>query len=112
MDIEKLTIGEARDLASLFSVKQPDESHWVVGKSYFIRTVTHHFTGRLVKVMPTELVLTDAAWIADDGRFSGAVAKGTFSEVEPFPDGAEVILNRMALIDAVQFTPALPRSQK
>jgi hypothetical protein len=84
---------------------------WRVGKAYFVRTVTHHYTGKLVAVHQQELVLTDVAWIADDGRFTQALAKGEFNEVEPFPDG-EVIIGRGAILDASIFTPAVPRSQK
>jgi hypothetical protein len=83
---------------------------WKIGKIYFIRTVTHHLTGRLIKVFPQELVIEDAAWIADDGRFSDALKKGEFNEVEPFPDGP-VIVGRASLIDAVEIQ-AVNRSQK
>ena len=82
-----------------------------VGKNYFIRTVTHHYTGRLTAVYEHELVLEDAAWIADDGRFAPAVANGSFVEVEPFPDG-EVVIGRGAVLDAVVISFLLPRSQK
>jgi hypothetical protein len=58
------------------------------------------------------LVLTDAAWIADDGRFSEALQSGKFNEVEPFPDHAEVIINRASLVDSVIFTHPLPRLAK
>lgn len=83
---------------------------WKIGENYFIRTVTHHLTGRLVAVHPIELVLEDAAWIADDGRFADALAKNAFAEVEPFPDG-EVIVGRTSVIDATQISK-LPRDQK
>jgi hypothetical protein len=82
-----------------------------IGKTYFIRTVTHHYTGVLVKVFKNELVLKDAAWIADDGRFADAVKDGTFSEVEPFPDG-EVVIGRGAICDAYAVTFKSPRIQK
>lgn len=85
---------------------------YVVGSNYFIRTVTHHFTGKLVAVHDKELVIVDAAWIADDGRFMQAVASGSFGEVEPYPDGQEVIIGRGSIIDAVTIQFALPRSQK
>lgn len=85
---------------------------WVIGANYFIRTVTYHYTGKLVAVYPTELVLIDAAWIADDGRFMQAVKSGTFNEVEPFPDGANVIVGRGSIIDAVEIPFVLPRVQK
>jgi hypothetical protein len=72
MDIDNLTIAEAKHIQSL--LKGPDsQSPYQVGKNYFIRTVTHHYTGKLIKVTPKELVLKDAAWIADDGRFMNAL---------------------------------------
>jgi hypothetical protein len=63
-----------------------------------------------VAVTPQELVIEDAAWIADTGRFADAVKKAEFGEVEPFPDG-RVIVGRGAIIDAVQIKLS-PRSQK
>ena len=109
--IDSLTIGEARELAALFSGKQTsDNSAWEIGKIYLIRTVTMIDTGILVAVTPTELVIEEAAWIADTGRFSDAVAAAEFGEVEPFPAG-KVIIGRGAIIDAVQITKA-PRSKK
>jgi len=82
-----------------------------IGKGYFIRTVTYHYTGLLKKVYPQELVLTEAAWIADDGRFAQAMAGGEFSEVEPYPADIEVIINRSSVIDACK-RETLPRKQK
>ncbi len=81
MDIEQLTIGEARQIAKMFHpdpLLQVDaitgrvsllaEEHpWEIGKIYLIRTVTMIDTGRLVAVTPQELVLEDAAWIAGYG---------------------------------------------
>lgn len=113
MNIESLTIAEAREIAKIFGT-QPQltaAGHpYQIGSPYFIRTVTFHHTGRLVAVTEHELVLEDAAWIADDGRFSDALKTGTFSEVEPFPDG-QVIIGRASIIDAVKIG-VLPRSQK
>lgn len=88
------------------------ESHWEIGKNYFLRTVTHHHTGRLVAVTKEELVLEDAAWIAWDGRFATMFKSGEPDEVEPFPDGARVIIGRGSLIDAVLWGHPLPRAQK
>ena len=110
MDIDKLTIGEATQLASLFGVRQHDDSHWKIGAIYLIRTVTMIDTGRLVSVTPQELVLEEAAWIADTGRFSDALNKLSFNEVEPFPDG-RVIVGRGGIIDAVEINQ-VQRSQK
>lgn len=82
-----------------------------IGKPYFIRTATHAQTGRVVSVTEHEIVLEDAAWIADTGRFANAIASAGFDEVEPFPPGSRVIVGRPALIDAVQIK-SLPMAQK
>lgn len=72
---------------------------WQVGQKYFIRTVTMHLTGELVSVSQQELVLKDAAWIADSGRFHLAVKDPrNCSEVEPFQQN--VIVGRGAVVDA------------
>lgn len=91
-------------------MKQP-HPFWKVGENYFVRTVTYHLTGRLDAITDTELVLGDAAWIADSGRFTQAVANSDFSEVEPFPKGEPVLVNRAAITDAVRIT-TLPSEQK
>ena len=103
-----------KDLKEFFAPKGIQEgespSPWRIGSIYLIRTVTMIDTGRLVVVTPQELVLEDAAWIADTGRFADALKKAEFSEVEPFPDG-KVIVGRGAVIDAVEISKA-PRVQK
>lgn len=111
MDIDNLTIKEVKHLQSL--LRGPDNTHpYRIGKNYFIRTVTHHLTGLLTKVGAKELVLENAAWIADDGRFHEALKNGTLNEVEPFPDGDEVIVGRGSIIDAIEWKHALPRQAK
>ena len=112
MDINDLTIRQAKELAALFGNNsvEPATHAWEVGRNYLIRTVTMIDTGRLVAVTEHELVLEDAAWIADTGRFSNALKSLDFDEVEPFPTG-RVIVGRGAVIDAVQIHD-LPRCQK
>lgn len=113
--LESLTIAEAREIAALFSAQVPQLksacSHpYEVGQPYLIRTVSMIDTGRVVAVTDQEIVLEDAAWIADTGRFSDAIKSAEFAEVEPFPDG-KVIVNRSAVIDAVKISK-IQRSQK
>lgn len=111
MKIEDLTIGEAKKLAALFNTNSVSTDHpYEIGENYFIRTVTHHLTGKLVAVHSSELVLENAAWIADDGRLSESLAKETFSEVEMFPE-RQLIVGRSSLIDAV-IIKKLPTSTK
>lgn len=109
MDIDNLTVKEIKHIQSLLKVSSSEVGHpYKIGRNYFIRTVTHHFTGKLVKVTAKELVLESAAWIADDGRFYDALKTGKLSEIEPFPEGLEVIIDRGSLIDAdAQATPGV-----
>lgn len=109
MNIDDLTFDQIKTLAASIS-HQIDNSAWEIGANYLIRTVTMIDTGRLVAVTAHELVLEDAAWIADTGRFADAIAKAEFSEVEPFPAG-RVIIGRGAVIDAVKIG-SLPRAQR
>jgi hypothetical protein len=113
MNIENLTIAEARQISAIFRESQMPvyPSPWKVGENYFIRTVTHHLTGRLVYVTDKELVLENAAWIADDGRLTEALQKSEFNEVEMFPVDQQVIVGRGSLIDAVRIKH-IPVSQK
>ena len=86
------------------------ETAFKIGQPYLIRTVTMIYTGRVVAVTQHEIVVEDAAWIADTGRFADCLKTGEFLEVEPYPDG-QVIIGRGSLIDAA-FIPKLPRKQK
>ena len=82
----------------------------LLGKSVFVRAVTHYYTGRLVALSEEALVLDDAAWIADTGRFSAAIGTGALNEVEPFP--GRVYVARAALVDMCEWTHPLPRETK
>jgi hypothetical protein len=81
-----------------------------VGKAYLIRTVTMYYTGRLAEVTETDLLLEDAAWIADTGRFHNVLETGSFNEVEPFV--SPVIVSRGCIVDATVWRHPLPREQK
>ena len=81
-----------------------------IGQPYFIRTVTHYYTGKLVNIIGKFLILDDCCWIADTGHFMEAIKNGTFSEVEPM--GNQVIVNSDAIIDAVIVKFTLPNRQK
>lgn len=76
-----MTIGDAKVIAQMFGGDQAVEDHpFNIGGKYFIRTVTHHHTGKLVRVGRQELVLKDAAWIADDGRLTDSLKTGDSNE--------------------------------
>lgn len=76
----------------------------------FIRGVTNYYTGKIVALTTNEIVLSDAAWVADTGRFSSALESGIFAELEPYP--GLVSVNRGSICDVTDWPHALPRVAK
>lgn len=114
MNIDNVTYGELKQIAAMFGAAQPQASNhfFEIGKNYIVRTVTMIYTGKLVDVGATEIVLVDAAWIPETDRFMQFVANGSVKECEPYPDGRRVIIGRGGLMDAVVLEKELPRSQR
>ena len=115
MDIGNMTMNEIKEIAavaaSLTGCKASKKTHsLVVGEAVFIRTVTMHYTGRIVDVNDLDVLLEDAAWIADSGPFATAMESGVLKEVEPFPESVSVFLS--AIVDVTSWDHALPREQK
>jgi len=96
------------------SVKQNKERRTMKllekGQKVFIRTITHYYTGKVAEVDGQFILLEDAAWIADTGRWSKCLATGEMSEVEPFPN--EVLVSLAAIVDIAPWNHALPRDTK
>jgi len=87
-----------------------EDSPWEIGKNYLIRTVTMIQIGRLEKVTEKELVISNACWVADTGRFHKAIETGILNEVEVF--NCPVIVGRGALVDATEWLHELPKVSK
>lgn len=118
-DLNKLSFAELQKEVETLSRKKSvigkqslKDCPLVIGENYLIRTVTMIYTGKLTKVYNKELVIVDAAWIPETKRWADTVSQGTFKEVEPYPDGKEVIVNREAVLDMVSVGWELPRRQK
>ncbi len=97
---EQLNADELVDISSLDDL---------VGKKFFIRTVTYHLTGKVVKRMGAFIQLEDAAWIADSGRFTSAIKDGVLSEVEPV---GTAWVNLSSIVDFFPWKHKLPMEQK
>jgi hypothetical protein len=104
-----------KDLKELLSNAPIKNDVWQpypqAGTNVFIRTVTMAYTGRLVDVTANEIVLEEATWIADTGRFYDFLKTGKLNEAEPFLAG-RVIIGRGSLIDLCEWQHALTREQK
>lgn len=81
----------------------------LVGGKYYFRTVTYHLTGEVKKIVGRFAYLKNAAWIADSGRFMGAIKDGTLNEVEPVGDA---FVNLDTVTDFFPWKHKLPTEQK
>ena len=111
MNINELTLGQIKEIRSLVGNASSElEQPFIIGKAYFIRTVTMHLIGIVDWVGEKELKLSQASWIADSGRFHDAIKSGKLNEVEPFI--TTVIVGRASIIDATEWAHKIPTEQK
>lgn len=80
-----------------------------IGEAYFIRTVTYHVLGRLKAIKGNFLVLDEASWVADSGRFSVAFEKGELNEVEYI---GKAFVSITAIVDAYPWDKKCPKETK
>lgn len=92
------------------SLPQNPEHPLTVGNAIFVRTVTGYYTGRLAEITATDLLLAEAAWIADTGRWNNALVTGQLDDVEPYPDPVSV--SRGSVVDVTTWNHPLPREVK
>ena len=114
--LNKLTYSEIKQLLETFgnkSEKSNSNHPFQIGQTYYIRTVTMYYVGRLKAIYPNFLVLEQASWVADSGRFNEFITKGAVSdscEVEPFYNDA--IISCSSLVDATIWENKLPTEVK
>jgi hypothetical protein len=76
-------------------------------KNVFIRTVTHHYTGKIIKVTEKDIILKDASWIADDGRFHKFLNDPVKEVCECEPYHNDVVLMIGAILDVTEIDELL-----
>jgi hypothetical protein len=101
------------DKPDVLQAKQPKERTMnekgkydsLIGKKLFIRTVTYHLVGEVKDTLGDLLVLTNASWVADSGRFGAALESGELDEVEYVGDAW---VNMGAVADMFPWAHNLP----
>lgn len=115
MNINDMTIGQAKEIAQFFSANQEASHPYKIGQCYLIRTVTCHWVGKLIAVYQNEVVLEKASWVADTGRFHECLRDSmeglSNAEIEPVFKG-NVILGRGSFIDVSEWHHKLPEQVK
>lgn len=89
--------------------EQESEGPFEIGKAYLIRTVTYHQVGILKDIQGDFLIFKDASWVADSGRFSDCLSKGSFTEVEYV---GPMLINKTAIVDAFPWENKVPKETK
>ncbi len=83
----------------------------LIGRKFYIRTITYHCVGKITKKVGSFLVLEDASWIADSGRFSDAIKDGFGISAEIEPVG-EMMVNLNSIVDMFIWKHSLPTKQQ
>jgi len=92
--------------------QQTEANHpYQEGQVWFFFCATRYVIGRVQKVFPLEILLSEASWVPNTGRMYNVLLKGEFEEVEPYPSGTCVI-GRLAVNDASLCNFEPPRKQK
>jgi hypothetical protein len=102
----EITLKDMKELFGGSAVELPFE----VNQKWLIRTVTFAVTGRIKAIKGKFLVLNEAAWIADTGRFGECIETGSLSEVEAVT--VDVVVNTDSIVDAYYWVHELPRETK
>jgi len=109
MDIKDMRLGDVWELLRVIGPSKTSHS-WQVGQKVFIRTLSYHYIGRVAAVTDTDVVLDEASWVADSGRWNHALTTGELSEVEPYP--GSVVVHRGVIVDHCRWDHDLPREVK
>ena len=86
-----------------------NETFLKIGEKYLFRTITMIYTGRIKAINENEIILEQAAWIADTGRFADNLKSCEFNEVEPYVN--DVIIFKTSFLDVTKIAK-LPLEQK
>lgn len=117
MNLEDLTIGQARQISAMFDTIARKQvctysDAGLIGNSIMVRTVTMIYVGKLVAVGDHELTLIDVSWIPETGRWQQFISDGAVNECEPYLPGQIVLIGRGSILDVTAWTAALPSAQK
>lgn len=109
LEISDETYEKIKDQLTEDEITDVSELDDFIGMKLFIRTVTYHLTGEVVKRIGNFIQLKKASWIADSGRFMEAIKNGELNEVEPV---GEAWVNLNSITDMFPWKHKLPEEQK
>jgi hypothetical protein len=105
-----MTVKELKEIQGLLRPTVSSKAPLIVGEKVFIRTVTHYYTGKIKAIVGQWLILDEAAWIADTGRFHDFLKDGKCNEYEGFISDVKIPLG--SIIDVTEWGHSLFKGQK
>jgi hypothetical protein len=109
MNLSELKISELVTIANAVNLQKTSGTFLEIGKMYMIRTITMIYTGKVKDIRGKEILLENAAWIAETERWADCVREGKFKEVEPYC--RDTVINLDSFLDYVEMT-SIPTEQK
>ena len=109
IEVSDETFEKIKSQLGMDEVVEMDSYKDMIGKKFFIRTVTYHLIGQVKKQVGKFLQLSGASGIGDSGRFMQAIKEGKLDEVEPVGDA---FVNIDAITDFFPWRHKLPTEQK
>ena len=112
MNIDELTLAQLKEIRGALGTraKKAESLPFQIGESILIRTVTMIQVGRVKAIGSDFVLLEDAGWVAETGRFSTMLETGSLSEFERAPSW--VMVGRGAIVDVYPWAHALPKTTK
>lgn len=99
----ELTINDLKELISNKG-KQEHSLYKYKDENVFIRTITHHYTGKVIDITNMDITLTKACWIPDDGRFNEFLKdpKNNVKESEPFLNDVTIMIGTIIDVTTIK----------
>lgn len=84
-----------------------EEHAFPAGHYMYFRCVTYHYVGKIERVLPYEVLLSNPVWVADSGKWQRAYETGELTDYMHGPD--YLLLGRLSIVDAGPWTAAPPK---
>jgi len=116
MNLDDLTIKQARELSAMFGGGSARRSHSLeVGKSYFFRTITYHYVGKIESITDSDIKFSESCWIGWPEYNAGfqhdqMLKTGKLSDVGPLPAGTIIRLD--GIIEIAPWAHEIPKERK
>ena len=109
LNVDDETYEKLKDQLKPEELEDIEDLDDLIGGKYFFRTVTYHLIGEVKNRIANFLLLEDAIWVADSGRFMQAIQNGELGEYE---EVGKAYVNLNSVTDFIPWIHKIPKGQK